>query len=996
MASNDLPPALAALAALPQLQSQIAVAITPQARRIAERVGHFVARPTLVKALDERLAAVPAGLIALEGWPGSGTTALLCQLAATRPYAFWLPDVAADAGLEALCAQLLALYDLPVALVPPVARRDATTLERLLADAAARRTGSDPLVVLIDRLPDAQTVPAPPPFPARIPPGVVIVLACSPGERLPLDPVARIRLPNKGATLARQLVRAAIQLGCAPDLAAGIVARSAGSFLYVRLTAGLLATGLLQLNALPRGLEALHQSWWESLDAAGRRFARLLAAAGEPLSTALAAPLAGISTKALRQQLQHVYPLLEVVEQTFALYHAGTCDFISRQSSDALAGAHTRYVALARERSGGQLERLNVESDGYLVRQLARHVALSDLATRTAFGPATASRAWIRARERYTGDLIGGAGDAAWELRTAARDGPTLRLVRAAAIAGSMALLARSLPLDALVAAFSAALERGTAREATLKHVREMLDQLPDGRDKALALRRLGEVCYVHRMRIPAMRMLSEALDLEVQGLPRTWREECEEVLVALARAAVAINAPDTALGITARIVHAERRGLIETEVVRWLLAHGQRTRAEEVAYAIGHAGMHEWAMAEVAVGHMRAGDATRAEEVLGTLKTETAVAWARAELACDAARRGDAHAADRVAALTNQSLRDRSLALVALAFADDQQPAQALDVARLVEDREVRARALIDLTLRNPTTDGTALAYAAADIVALGSDERATLVAALAAAQAATGRLETGLNTAALLPAGEEYDRAQSRIAVALARIGDYAMARRIVAAIIDDDERWWALDELARLSGSAGLWRAAFDLAGMIGDAEQRTHTEADLAIAWARADDPLAARARIQQLGAPTERLRAQIAICDALVATGAHTAALATLADLHEPDGRSRYQAALVQALAEHGELAVAQQMVETIARPFERARAQTAIARAAAPQDRELAQAALGAALRATAALGRSPTFTCLEWAADTLAILGRAELLLTAADALDEVDLWWS
>jgi len=560
MVSNNSPPALAALAALPQLQSQVASAITPQARRIAERVAHFVARPALVKALDEQISAVSGGLIALEGWPGSGTTTLLCQLAATRPYAFWLPDDT-DAGLEALCAQLLALHDIPMALVPPVAHRDATTLERLLAEAAARRTGADRLVVLIDRLPDAQAVATPPPFPASIPPGVVVVLACSPGERLPLEPAARISLPSKGATLARQLVRAAIQLGCAPDLAAGIVAHSAGSFLYLRLTAGLLATGLLQLDALPNGLEAVHQLWWNSLDAAGRRLAGLLAAAGEPLSPALAAPLAGISAKALRQQLQHWYPLLEVVGQTFALYHTSTGDFISRQSGDALAGAHTRYVALARERSGGQLERLNIESDGYLVRQLARHVALSDLPTRTAIGPATASRAWIRARERYTGDLIGAASDAAWELRTAARDGPTLRLVRAATIAGSMALLARSLPLDALVAAFSAALGRGTAREATLKQVREMLDQLPDGRDKALALRRLGEVCYAQRMRIPAMRMLSEALDLEVQGLPRTWREECEEVLVAFARAAVTINAPDTALGITARIAHAEEPG---------------------------------------------------------------------------------------------------------------------------------------------------------------------------------------------------------------------------------------------------------------------------------------------------------------------------------------------------------------------------------------------------------------------------------------------------
>src|SRR4030095_6018293 len=126
---------------------------------------------------------------------------------------------------------------------------------------------------------------------------------------------------------------------------------------------------------------------------------------------------------------------------------------------------------------------------------------------------------------------------------------------------------------------------------------------------------------------------------------------------------------------ITARIGHAERRGMIETEVVRWLLERGQRTRAEEVASAMAHQPMHEWAMAEVSVGHVRAGDSSRAEVVLSTLKTETAIAWALAELARDAAHRGDAHAIERVAALANRSLRDRALVLVAQALAAGARP---------------------------------------------------------------------------------------------------------------------------------------------------------------------------------------------------------------------------------------------------------------------------------------------------------------------------------
>nr|MDQ2998527.1 class I SAM-dependent methyltransferase [Chloroflexota bacterium] len=186
MDPNSISPALAALAAFPALHAQVGGSIAAQARRIAERQAHYIDRPTLLKSLDERIHAIDGGLIALEGAPGSGTTALLCHLAATRPYAFWLPEDDADDGVAALCAQLLTLHRLPIALVPPAVDRDATALEQLLAEAGATRPAGDPLVVLIGRSPDDQATPIAPLFPAAIPPGVVIVLACTPKANLPL------------------------------------------------------------------------------------------------------------------------------------------------------------------------------------------------------------------------------------------------------------------------------------------------------------------------------------------------------------------------------------------------------------------------------------------------------------------------------------------------------------------------------------------------------------------------------------------------------------------------------------------------------------------------------------------------------------------------------------------------------------------------------------------------------------------------------------------
>jgi len=990
-----MPPALAAVDIYPHLRQQVALSLKAQTHRIAERTSRFIPRTAVIKVLDERLAVSSGGIVTLEGPPGSGTTALLCYLAATRSYPIWLPEDDAGGGLEALCAQLLALHGLPAPLVPPAAGRDATTLERLLAEAAARRPPGDPLIVLIDRPPDRRDAPLPPPFPATIPPDVVVVLACSPQAGTTGLLATRVALPIRSARTTRRLAQAAMRLGRSTEAAEEIAAAAAGSFLYVRLAIGLLESGLLLAGELPAGLEALHEAWWGQLDAAGRRLATVLAAAGEPVDPMLLAAASGVKLLDVRRSLLRWRALIEFDEHV-RLYHASTRDFIAARAGDDLAGAHAAYVGLARARAGNQFESLNPISEGYLVRQLARHAALSERGARAEVVPLLANRAWLLARERHSGDLRTAARDAAWALRAIAQDGPPLRLVRTAALAGTLTLLARSLPPDALAETFLETLARGSARDETFRRVRAMLDQLPEDRDKALVLRRLGEACYSQGMRAPAMRMLSEALDLEAPGLPRIWRDEREETLVAFARAAVAIDATDTALGITAQIGHAERRGLIETEVVRWLLARGQRTRAEEVAYAIGHQPMHEWAMAEVAVGHVRAGDTARAEVVLSTLKTETAIAWALAELASDAAHRGDSHAIDRVAALANQRLRDRALALVAQALAAGQQPDLALATARMAGDREVRARSLIELSLKRLPNSGAALAYAAEDVAALAGDERASLVAALAAAQAAAGQAEAGLRTAVTLPEGEERDRAQSRVAVALARNDDVPAARQVSLAIADDDERDWALDEITRIVADQGDWDAAFALAAQITDAQQRVRTEVDLVTAWARAGHPAEAHDRAGQIALATERLRAQAAIVEPLVAQGRKTIALATLTQLHEPTARSRYQAALAAALAAHGELAAAHGVARAAPRPFDRARALIAVARASARADAARSQLALGEALQVAAALGRKETYACLAGASEALAALGGAELLLAATSALDEVDSWWN
>src|SRR5262245_65595259 len=99
MQTNTAPPALAALAASPHIPALVERSHAAQARRIAERAALMVPRPALLRALNDRIRALPSGLIALEGPLGGGTTTLLCHLAATRPYAFWLPEDDQGGGL---------------------------------------------------------------------------------------------------------------------------------------------------------------------------------------------------------------------------------------------------------------------------------------------------------------------------------------------------------------------------------------------------------------------------------------------------------------------------------------------------------------------------------------------------------------------------------------------------------------------------------------------------------------------------------------------------------------------------------------------------------------------------------------------------------------------------------------------------------------------------------------------------------------------------------
>ncbi|KAB8143956.1 hypothetical protein F8S13_08680 [Chloroflexia bacterium SDU3-3] len=964
--------------------------VAAQQRRVDERLRHIVQRTELFAEFDTLVGEIGSGLLLVEGPAGAGATTLLCQLAQQRGYPLWLPDDDLGEGLAALCAQIIAAHDLPIAVVPPAAGRDSSATELLIAEAAARRPANDPLIILVDAPPPLYAA-HPPPLPIHMPPGAVLVYTTSdPSAPPPVEPAARLRLPTAGPVLIRSLVEAAMAHGLAKQTAAHVAAHSGRSFLYVALACSLIEQGIIQRRALPEGLAALHSIWWGQIGQRGQDVARLLAVAAEPLPLPLLAEASGTTAPALAKMLRGWGALAELHDGHAALYHHVTRAFVAQQGD--LQPAHAALIALGRARFGQDLDLLP-QAERYLTHHLSRHIALSQPYDGEASAPLI-QRSWVLAQERRAGDLRQAAQDAAWVARATAGQDLDM-MIRAAITGGTLTTLSRRMLPDVGGDAFVAALDRGEPREVALRRMRALLDQLPDGREKALVLRRLGEICFERGFRTQAMRLLAEALDLEVPGLPRTWRDEREEAQVTLARAALTANAYDRALGITVRIAHPERRGMIETEVVRHLIASGNLTRAEEVAHAIGHEHTHEWAMAEVAAGHARAGQTRRFREVLGTLKTDTASAWARSELACDAARRGDTAAVEQVALITNERLRHQALGLVAQALVVGGQPPSALMAARMITQREVRVRTLIDLALLKAPNAPVALGLAYDDVRLIGDDEHMPLTVLLATAYATIGDLAAAMHTVEMLDEGEERDRGYSRVAAALARAGELDTGVRIALSIPDADERDWTLHELVVAYGNAGKVERAAELLEKIADDAQRARAMADLCIARARGGRIAGAITAIGQIGPSAERARALSGMAESMVTRGFEARAETAREMIADIAARSRYTLALTVALAGAGQIDAAERMARLADRPLDRARALVACARASAQPDAARAARLLGAALLHAAALGRSEIVAVVTAAADLLVMLGGTELLLSAAHALDEVDSWW-
>jgi tetratricopeptide (TPR) repeat protein len=1004
------PPALTALRDYPLLLDVVETSMMQQTSLIQTAARRLVGRHTTLVQLEHLLQSLGGGVVTVEAPPGGGVSSVLAYLANTRPCAFWFTDADARQGAAALAAQLIALQRLPIPLIPPAVQSNPTIPERFLAETRAHKTSEGTLCIIIDAA--GSTAQPVKPFPIgltrTLPPDVLIIYGCEPGTPLPVVPAARLRLPQTNEAARQDQTRLLQAANCPGAWIDPLLNTAQGNVLYLRLAHGMLAHELIAPHELPADLAALHRVWWESLDATGQRLALLLAAAGEALPLEVCDAFLRDTPRPYLMRWEQI-GLVHPNNDTVSFAHWYSNDVLAQQQPDALAQVHDELVVLA-------LHALEInkapalsmhmaspaiksnEAQTYLLRQFARHAALGTRDKQINALPLVAQREWVRRQERRTGALGDAAHDLAWELSVAARLGPADRLARSAALAGTLVSRARTLSPDAAVAALPQAIDT-FGREGGLKQLRALVDQLPDGQEKALILRRLGEACYGLRMRTAAMRLLSQALDIEEHKVPVAWREQREHLHSQLANAALMLGEFEVALHISHRIQHIERRGAVETQVVRWLLNNNELDRARDVARNIDHESLGAWALAEVAVTIARVGDLAAGEALLGEVFSPTAAAWGQIELACDAAATDETSARRRIDRLDSPNQRDRGLARLAHALARANKDGDALDAAGQIGDVATRVSALLDLRLQlEGLVAMLALEQVTAVIGSLQRDVRVPLVSMLAAAYASLGRRDEALRVADQLAEGEERDRAHSRVAVALGERGELAEALELARALEDEDERDWTLDELARTQAEAGHWQAARDLSGEIVSEQQRARTLADLAIAYTRAGDLDGALEVLRQVPSFSEYSRALMIIAPLLVERGSTSEALELVQATHaqapfelEPAQASRHLAAIASVLAKQKELDQARELTPFIARPLDRARAHLAIAQAAARKQRKAAFVELGTALSA-ALIGHDETFQLLQQAATIFALLGGAQLLQSIAAAVDEVD----
>jgi hypothetical protein len=395
-----------------QIYSQAPVSVSTHIRTrefqtlVDERTRDFVGRDFIFKAIDDHLANkqnFPSGYIIIRGEPGIGKTALMGQLVKTRGYVHHFNIAPQNIRstrdfLSNVCAQLIVRYELDHPTLPPKATDDSGFLSQLLTE-AAEKAQSNPVVVLIDALDEADDVGLAPGvnrlyLPQALPAGVFFIVTTREEiiYRLSVDRPKDIHLRDgnpQNLDDVRQYIRNFIATNhdqMAPRIVAWgideaqfvevITEKSQGNFMYLVYVLRDIHDGWLtnetvdDIQKLPLGLRKYYERHWQAMRAHNPdKFESLY----EPIVCTLAAVREPVSVVQIIEWTKHLVnvelsPLRvrdviqdwrqflnedksERGEALFRIYHASFQDFLKEEVG--LTSYHSNIAQTALDKIPG-------------------------------------------------------------------------------------------------------------------------------------------------------------------------------------------------------------------------------------------------------------------------------------------------------------------------------------------------------------------------------------------------------------------------------------------------------------------------------------------------------------------------------------------------------------------------------------------------------------------------------------------------------------------
>jgi tetratricopeptide (TPR) repeat protein len=462
--------------------------------------------------------------------------------------------------------------------------------------------------------------------------------------------------------------------------------------------------------------------------------------------------------------------------------------------------------------------------------------------------------------------------------------------------------------LRRLAAALAQAGERQRA-ERHWQRAEQVIAMLPEGRNKAVALRELAAAL----VQAGAWSRAEQVIATLPEGRDKAW----------------ALSGLAAALGQAGERQRAERHWQEAEQVIATLPEGEDKARAvRELAAALAQAGERqraEWYWQQ-------------AEQVIATIPEGWDKARAVQELAAALAQAGEWSQAEQVIATLPEGW-DKAVALqelaAALAQAGERQRAerhwqQAEQVIATLPEGEDKAVALRELA--------AALAQAgerqraewywqqAEQVIATLPEgwNKAGALQKLAAALAQAGEWSQAEQVIATLPEGWDKAGALRELAAALAQAGEWSQAEQVIATLPEGWDKARAVRELAAALAQAGEWSQAEQVIATLPEGWDKAGALQELAAALAQAGERQRAERHWQQaeqviatLPEGEDKAVALRELAAALAQAGEWSQAEQVIATL--PEGRNKAWAVseLAAALAHAGAWSRAEQVIATL-------------------------------------------------------------------------------